>query len=223
MALGMKAVIFDLDETLLDRTGSLIDFVNWQATGMLKNSISEPSKFCRRFINLDANGSVWKDEVYKHLIGEYEITDWTVEELLTSYEFCFSGFCKSKKGSVDAIKELKSLGIKIGLVSNGNSPFQERNFNALGISEMFDSIIVSGAVGYRKPQKEIFELACSQIAVSSSDTVFVGDNPTADIDGANACGMYTIYIPGIHGSQCESANVVCENFSQLVGLVKNAI
>lgn len=41
----MDAVIFDLDETLLDRTASLKDFCHWQATTQLRDEIEDPNQF----------------------------------------------------------------------------------------------------------------------------------------------------------------------------------
>ena len=189
----MKAVLFDLDETILDRTASLIDFANWQVQGMLQSDVADKSLFVNRFIELDAYGTVWKDKVYEILVNEFSITQWSVSELLTSYELCFSGFCKPKQGVVQAIEILKKQGYKIALVSNGKSPFQERNFRSLGISHLFDLVIVSGAVGLRKPDKAIFELTCLKLAVKSEESIFVGDNPHADIRGANTVGMNSIY------------------------------
>ena len=109
------------------------------------------------------------------------------------------------------------------MVSNGRSPFQERNFNALGISDLFSSVVISEAVGHRKPEKEIFLLACESLSVSPNETVFVGDNPSVDIDGANNCGMYTIYVPGHYGKTYGKANAICRNFGELVSIVENAI
>jgi len=223
MPSSMKAVLFDLDETILDRTESLRDFVMWQAQGMLRNAISNPNQFSQRFIDLDSKGKVWKDKVYSDLVEEFQIKKWSVSELLLSYELCFSGFCKPKNGVLEAIKKLKERGLKLGLVSNGKSPFQERNFEALGVSSLFDAVIVSEAVGYRKPQREIFELACKCIGVEPAQTVFVGDNPVADIDGANNCGMFTVFIPGRFGETYEKANSNCSSFAELVDIVQNAI
>lgn len=223
MAKYINAVLFDLDDTLLDRTGSLKDFVLWQAQGMLRNSISDVQSFYNRFVELDSNGTVWKDEVYAQLIKEFTIKDWSVSELLQSYELCFSGFSKLKPNSLEALQVLIKKGYKLGLVSNGKSPFQERNFNALGISSLFSSLIVSEAVGCKKPESKIFELACESIGTVPKETVFVGDNPSADIDGAKKCGMYTIFIPGKFGQTYENADAVCGNYSELADIVENAI
>jgi len=136
----MEAVLFDLDGTLLDRAASLTNFVQWQVEGMLKSEVVEKRQFVTRFLELDANGLVWKDKVYEKLIEEFRISNWSVAELLTSYELCFCAFSKPMKGASEVVETIKSMGVKIGLVSNGKSPFQERNFEALGISRLFDAV-----------------------------------------------------------------------------------
>ena len=215
----MKAVLLDLDETILDRQRSLVEFANWQAQGMLKSSIQNAGEFVGRFVELDAHGSVWKDEVYAQLILEFSILDWSVDELLSSYELSFCHFCMPRKGVIEALEILHRMGRKMALVSNGKSPFQERNFEALGISEFFDAVVVSGAVGVRKPDRAIFELACESIGVKPANGIFVGDNPVSDIEGAKLAGMYAIYIPGHFGEKCGFADATCSDFRDLPGMV----
>ena len=218
----MKAVLFDLDETILDRSASLKDFVSWQTRGMLRSEVRDENLFTKRFIQLDANGTVWKDEVYQTLVSEFAISGWSVRELLTSYELCFSGFCKPKKGEIEAIKTIHKMGKRFALVSNGRSPFQERNFNSLGISHLFDAVIVSEAVGLRKPDPAIFKLACKRLGVEPRTAIFVGDNPLVDIRGAKKAGMYGIYIPSHYGDKCDEADVTCEVFQALPNMIENA-
>lgn len=164
-------VLFDLDGTLLDRNGSLQKFALWQAKGMLKPSIENVTEFCDRFIQLDANGSVWKDKVYSQLIDEFNIEGWSASELLTTYEFCFSGFCKPLPYADLAVKSLHQKGYKLGVVSNGKSPFQERNLAALDITTFLDVIVASEAVGLRKPDLEIFLYACCKIDSDPKNTI----------------------------------------------------
>ena len=216
-------VLFDLDGTLLDRTGSLRDFALWQVRGMLRDSISDKNQtqFCERFIELDSNGLVWKDRVYTDLVREFSIEGWSVAELLASYELCFCGFCKLLPDALQALEQLHERGYKLGLVSNGKSPFQERNFNALGIAGLFGSVTVSDAVGLRKPDPQIFMLACTALDSTPDNSVFVGDNPVADIQGAVSAGLYTVYVPGHYGPECHAADKVCRNFKELVSIVES--
>lgn len=216
----MKAVLFDLDETLLDRSGSLLRFCHWQATELL--GIEDVNRFVKRFVELDNNGSVWKDRVYQALKSEFSIQK-SIDDLVGEYLVHFSNFCQERPGALEAVRQLAEKGYKLGLVSNGKSPFQENNFSALGIDDLFNTVIISEAVGYRKPEPAIFEMACKELAVKPEYCVFVGDNPVADIQGGNALGMYTAFIPSDrYGNQCLGADAVCPDYRDLLSIVENA-
>lgn len=188
-----KAALFDLDETLLDRTASLNDFVQWQSAQLLISG--ERDRFSERFIELDQGGKVWKDVVYRTLIDEFELSQWSVSQLLAVYLNDFSKFCKARSGASELIAQFIHNGYKIGVVTNGKTPFQETNLNALEFAALIECVIVSEAVNIRKPDSAIFELACRQLNVEMGASVFVGDNPIADIKGAKQAGMQTIYVP----------------------------
>lgn len=71
----LKAVIFDLDGTLLDRDSSLGAFVVAQYRNLGSRLTPAPFEdFQRRFLELDDHGSVWKDKVYQTLVLEFGIT-----------------------------------------------------------------------------------------------------------------------------------------------------
>lgn len=218
----MNAVLFDMDNTILDRTGSLRDFARWQARGMLRPEVDDADLFAERFIELDDNGAVWKDRVYASLLAEFSITGWTIDELVTSYLLCFCGFCKPLPGATDAVKAIKRSGYRTAIVTNGKYPFQARNFGALGLSAWFDAVVVSEAVSIRKPDERIFRAACERLGVHPSDVVFVGDNPVADIQGANGVGMYTIYVPGHFGETCQEADAVLRDYRGLPDMIQAA-
>ncbi len=148
---------------------------------------------CPRFIELDNNGSVWKDLVYSQLLEDFNIKNFSVESLLESYINDFNKFCRPFEKVPETIQTLYNKGYKLGLVSNGKSPFQENNFYALGLKEFFSTIIVSEAVGMRKPDRQIFEYACKELGCTPNECIFVGDNHKADIEGANNAGMKTIF------------------------------
>ena len=217
----MDSVIFDLDQTILDRNRSLLDYVRWQAEGMLRADVSNVDAFVTRFIELDSNGRVWKDRVYEQLLSEFKISGWAVNELLAVYKLCFCSFARPMAGAIDAITSLKDSGYLLGLISNGMSPFQERNFRALGVSTLFDSVLVSQAVNLRKPDAKIFHMCCRELGVLPESAVYVGDNPDADIRGANDVGMKTVFIPSVLHPRCDDANAVCKDLHHLPELIKN--
>lgn len=220
----MRAALFNLDETLLDRSGSLHDFVSWQANDMLRTSVNHADKFIERFIMLDNKGMLWKDKVYASLIEEFNITDWSVDELLHVYWLTFCAFCKPREGAAAAIKAFRAKGFKVGLVTNGKTPFQERNFKALGLSEYVDCVVVSDAVKLRKPDSAIYEFACNRLNADISTSVFIGDNPVADMQGAKNAGMGTIYVPvNREHAPCEHADVTFAVLSDIAQYVNNKL
>ena len=186
-------LLFDLDQTILNRNASLILFINWQVNFFQLVPQELKDTFIKKFVELDNNGNVWKDIVYSQLIKDFDIKKFTVDELLESYITDFNKFSIGFDNVQKVISDLYQKGYKIGLVSNGKTPFQEHNFYALGLTQYFSTIIVSEAIGLRKPDKEIFAYACNQLNCSPSDCIFIGDNLKADIEGAKNVGMKTIF------------------------------
>lgn len=183
-----NVLLFDLDQTILDRNSSLIQFVNWQVNFFQLVPQALKKSFISRFIELDDHGNVWKDRVYQQLIKDFDIHKYTADELLCSYIADFNKFSIGFENIQKVISRLYEKGYRIGLVSNGKTPFQEHNFYALGLTEYFSTIIISEAVGLRKPDEGIFEYACHQLNCCASDCIFVGDNLKADIEGAKNMG-----------------------------------
>ncbi|MCU4577517.1 HAD family hydrolase [Acinetobacter courvalinii] len=215
-----KAVIFDLDQTILDRTNSLIKFLNWQINFFQLVSTMKKEFFIQRFLELDDNGKIWKDSVYEQLIHEFSIDHVTHDRLLSSYINDFNKFSCCFKDVENTIIKLKEQGYLIGLISNGRTPFQEHNFYALGLTEFFSSIIVSEAVGLRKPDPAIFLLSCRQLNVSPQDCTFVGDNELADIQGAKTVGMKTIFFHPDPSITSLIADATLHHYTNLIDLLK---
>ncbi|MBJ8419953.1 HAD family hydrolase [Acinetobacter courvalinii] len=215
-----KAVIFDLDQTILDRTTSLIKFLTWQINFFQLVATKDRESFIQYFLELDDNGKVWKDSVYQQLIHEFSIDHVTHDMLLASYINDFNKFSCCFNDVENTIIKLKEQGYLIGLISNGRTRFQEHNFYALGLTEFFSSIIVSEAVGLRKPDPAIFLLSCRQLNVSPQDCTFVGDNELADIQGAKTVGMKTIFFHPDQSIRSLIADATLHHYTNLIDLLK---
>jgi putative hydrolase of the HAD superfamily len=90
----VRAVIFDLDGTLLDRESSIEQFIYGQYDRLDRylNHISKID-YANRFIEVDCLGHVWKDKVYQTLVAEFNIARIGWQELLADYEAQFQCHC----------------------------------------------------------------------------------------------------------------------------------
>jgi len=91
------------------------------------------------------------------------------------------------------LKRLK-LRYKLGIVTNGNRQKQQNKIRLSGLKPLFESIIISGQVGIRKPQRGIFEHALQNIKSTPEQTLFIGDSLENDMAGAANVGMKTCWV-----------------------------
>ncbi len=104
-----KVLLFDLDQTILNRNESLIKFLNWQVNFFKLVPQELKESFIKSFIKLDNNGSVWKDIVYDQLIKNFNIKRYDTNELLQSY---INNFNKFSTAFENAQKSFKTFMLK---------------------------------------------------------------------------------------------------------------
>ena len=83
----------------------------------------------------------------------------------------------------------------------------------------FSAILVSEAVGLRKPDAAIFNAALKSLNVQPHEAVFIGDNPNADVLGAQAAGLKGIWKRNQRWSGCEEADAICQNLMELPAMI----
>jgi len=65
--------------------------------------------------------------------------------------------------------------------------------DALGLNPYFDVVLISGAIGYRKPHPLVFQNLTDLLKVKKHRLLFVGDDPEPDIKGAREAGLRPIW------------------------------
>jgi epoxide hydrolase-like predicted phosphatase len=92
------------------------------------------------------------------------------------------------EGMFSLVSEIKASGVQVGLLSNswGNTYPRER------IDPLFDSIVISGEVGMRKPDADIYEFAAASLGVEPGEVIFV-DDAEPNTEGAERVGMTAIH------------------------------
>ncbi len=100
------------------------------------------------------------------------------------------------------------------IILSNNFPELKVITDALGITKYFDRMVISGAVGYDKPRKEIFDTAKS--FYYGEKFVMIGDNPVADILGGRLAGMTTVLVH--KGFDC-NADYCFDNLKDIVSIM----
>ena len=140
-------------------------------------------------------------------------------------EFCkgFMEYVRIDDHTKSALEKLH-VKYKLGIVSNFAIPeCVDKLLEKHGLTTFFDVVVVSGAVNKRKPSPEIFQKALKKLGVSAEDTVFVGDTVDADVIGAKAAGMKSIFIERRvqKGTEQACPNQSIKSLSELLEAIKN--
>lgn len=105
-------------------------------------------------------------------------------------------------GVLELLNGLKSDGKKLALITDGRSEGQRAKIRALGIENVFDSVIITdelGGIEYRKPCKKAFVLTVEGLGVPYEKSVYVGDNVNKDFVAPNKLGMQSILVKNQDG------------------------
>ncbi len=107
---------------------------------------------------------------------------------------------KPADGMTAVVRRAKDQGIRTGLLSNSWGLDYDRS----GWDDLFDALVISGEVGLRKPEPEIYRLAAERIGVQPAECVFVDDL------AANVCGAVAVGMVGVHHTDLASTIVELE-------------
>ena len=101
-------------------------------------------------------------------------------------------------GARELLDELKRQGAWVYLLSNAQRIFTEPEMKMLGIYDLFDGIMYSSDAGVKKPSHYFFEDLFQKYGLKKEDSVMIGNEYEADILGADAFGIASMYV---HTSQ----------------------
>jgi putative hydrolase of the HAD superfamily len=99
----------------------------------------------------------------------------------------FSGM-RPEPAMLDAVAAARRAGVRTGLLSNS---WGEDRYDRSRFDELFDTLVISGEVGMRKPAPAIYALACERLGRAPERCVFVDDLP-GNLKPAGALGMATV-------------------------------
>jgi len=91
------------------------------------------------------------------------------------------------------LDRLRADGFRLAVVTNGVSETHAEKIIALGIRDHFDAVLLPDEVGFAKPDARVFRLACEKLGVAPTEAAMVGDNPFADVAGAKGAGLFAVW------------------------------
>ena len=204
----MTVVLFDLDDTLFDHAAAVRsgvaahrrtvgldgdeaeEFARWHAleekhyhrylAGEL-TFLDQRRERVRGFVEpfpIDLRDDDHADEWFGAYLLEYERA-WTLHDDVLP--------------CLDALQE-RLPGVRFGIVTNAELPFQQSKLSALGLLERMEHIVASGEVGATKPDPRIFAHAVDLFDVPASEAVYVGDRLHTDAIGAASAGLVGVWL-----------------------------
>jgi putative hydrolase of the HAD superfamily len=97
-------------------------------------------------------------------------------------------------GAHDAIDALKSLGVKLALVTNGAADTQRAKVERFALTHRFDHIQIEGDHGFGKPEERAYLHAMQALGVTAPETWMIGDNLEWEIEAPQRLGIYSIWM-----------------------------
>lgn len=193
--LPLESVLFDLDNTLIDRDAGYVRYCRsvYRQTPGINQACSE-QRAVDLLVGFDGNGLRPWEDIFADVIAEWPKSFASVDEAMALRLTLYPQSMALDDKTTKLLADLRARGTKIGIVSNGSSETQHAKIASTGLNRMVDAVVVSGDFDFRKPDPQIFEHALSEIGGRADSTIFVGDNPDADILGAAALGLRTAWV-----------------------------
>ena len=182
----LKAIVFDLDNTLYDRDANVRVW--------LETIFAENPELTEEAIAFDDCGFVPRTDFYEWILQR---VDWaeTAKDVKLRFQRDILRSIQPDPRINALVRQLAERFI-LGVLTNGEVDYQLAKFRSLGIEDCFQPacVIATDAIGIHKPDPGAFEAILAATGVSPDRTLFVGDNPINDVAGASGVGMRTCWI-----------------------------
>lgn len=185
----IKAVIFDLDNTLYDESGYFLAVFR---------------SFCkRRRLYMPGIGGILRSvlksdsrDVFGDVLKKAGLYSWKFQEELFSLYRSVDTKLALYGDAADFISFAKRKGLKLGIITNGDVRAQRNKIKCLGVGKVFDRVVYARELGKlkEKPHAQAFRKALKGLNIKAREAVYVGDNFDTDIAGAKKAGIRAVLL-----------------------------
>lgn len=231
----MKAILFDLDDTLFStttfarraRTRAVEAMIELGIDATHEEILAELTEVIREF---GSNYSSHYDKLVQRL-PPHQRRDVNpaliVAAGMVAYHDTKFEHLKAFDDVVPFLKALRAAKIRTGVLTHGWTTKQAEKLIRLGLIEHFGprDIFISDQVGIAKPNPKLYQYALREMALLPSEVMYVGDNLAHDIAPPNSVGMHTTWIrrAAREGQDVEAAapDFIVDNFDELAQILRD--
>jgi putative hydrolase of the HAD superfamily len=193
----LRCVLFDLDCTLADRLHSIDAYLDRFLERFGDDLRAVDRQIVRAALG-DADGGGYAADTRAAAI--VSALDWSttpaIDAIDEHWRVTFPDCAVAMDGALDVLDELREDGMALGILTNGTVGAQEAKIAHLDLSDRVDAVVVSEAVGVKKPDRRIFEIILEALDTHAADAVHVGDHPVNDVQAATEAGLTAIWLRG---------------------------
>ena len=192
----VKAVIFDLDNTLMDFMTMKENAIKAAVKAMIDAGlIMDPDKAQEELYAIYDKEGIEFQKVFDNFLEQHlGYIDWKIlSSGVVSYR-------KAREASLVlyphvnmTLTELLRKGLKLAVLSDAPRREAWLRLCYLQLQHTFDTVITFEDTGFRKPHQKPFRKVLSIIDVEPNETLMVGDWPERDLVGAREVGMITVF------------------------------
>ena len=218
MPMIVRAVLFDLDDTLFDHhycSRAALQAVHASDSGLSAMPFDALERRHAEFLEqLHADVMIGRlaiddarRERFRRLYGAAGVTpdEQMVAAAAQAYKQAYLTARRPMTGAA-ALLALVKTRARVGIVSNNLLDEQREKLRECGLDSLVDALVVSEELGISKPDPRIFQVALGRLGTAAGDAVMIGDSWAADVVGARACGIRAIWF-NRHGARAPEAGV----------------
>jgi HAD superfamily hydrolase (TIGR01509 family) len=185
----LKAVIFDLDGTILDTETP--EFVSWQEA-YAAHGVSLAQAVWSQAIGTTDSG--WDPYVHLETLLGGPVDRAALRATRHARFDELMGSAEPRAGVVAWLDEARDLGVRVGLASSSSAAWVLRFLDALELRDRFEVLATRDRVAHSKPAPDLYELAIGELGVRADEAIAVEDSPNG-VASAKATGLFCVAVP----------------------------